>query len=271
MIDIIFEDESLFVIDKPVGLASQPGEGVVGSVVSVLEKQLGRRVFPIHRLDKETAGCMMLAKDSAAASRWSKILGERQTHKRYIAICGGLPPQAVGVYRDALKTRERLQEAETAYRLVTSFGALSGGGAERGVEGAVQGETKDRGQGKPAFSLLEFRLGTGRTHQIRRHCALHGHPIVGDDRYGNFALNRRLKKEAQAKRLFLWAWGLELPGIGIIISAPPGHFIDFLGRWPGAPSLESLLGSLSANSSPAAQANTARRRADPSPSYREEP
>ncbi|MDD3981848.1 MAG: RluA family pseudouridine synthase [Spirochaetales bacterium] len=271
MIDIIFEDESLFVIDKPVGLASQPGEGVVGSVVSVLEKQLGRRVFPIHRLDKETAGCMMLAKDSAAASRWSKILGERQTHKRYIAICGGLPPQAVGVYRDALKTRERLQEAETAYRLVTSFGALSGGGAERGVEGAVQGETKDRGQGKPAFSLLEFRLGTGRTHQIRRHCAMHGHPIVGDDRYGDFSLNRKLKKEAGAKRLFLWAWGLELPGLGFITAAPPDHFIDFFRRWSDAPSMESLLKSLSARPMSKSQNPSDRRPAGQSIAHKEVP
>lgn len=286
MIDILFEDESILVIDKPAGLASQPGEGVVGSVVSVLEKQLGCRVFPIHRLDKDTAGCMMLAKNSAAASRWSAVLSERRTHKRYLAICIGEPPKDQGIYRDALKMKDRLLDAETSFKRIASFGLRSGRGegGVGGVGGVVgvggggdSAETERRReegphQNKaPAFSLVEFRLGSGRTHQIRRHCALHGHPIVGDDRYGNFALNRRLKKEAQAKRLFLWAWGLELPGIGIIISAPPGHFIDFLGRWPGAPSLESLLGSLSANSSPAAQANTARRRADPSQSYREEP
>jgi 23S rRNA pseudouridine955/2504/2580 synthase len=246
MIDILFQNDSLLVIDKPAGLASQPGEGVSGSVVSVLEEQLGYKVYPIHRLDKDTAGCMMLAKSSAAASQWSGILSERLTHKRYLAVCIGLPPGEEGIYRDALKSGERTQDAETAYRRIAAFGQASGQGDDRGASGDGSGGLKSR---KPAgnplvFSLLEFRLGTGRTHQIRRHCAMHGHPIVGDDRYGDFALNRKLKKEAHAKRLLLWAWGLELPGLGLVISTLPPHLKDFLNQWESAPKPDSLLPTL---------------------------
>lgn len=271
MIDIIFEDKSLLVIDKPAGLASQPGEGVAGSVVSVLEKQLGYKVYPIHRLDKETAGCMMLAKDAAAASRWSTMLAERQSHKRYLALCISAPSKETGIYRDALTIRDRPLEAETAYRFIAGFGVLPKEGAGGAPLVSGQPEGRNQGLGEPAFSLVEFRLGTGRTHQIRRHCAMHGHPIIGDDRYGDFPLNRRLKKEAGAKRLFLWAWGLELPGLGIITAAPPVHFIDFLSRWPEAPRLESVLASLSAKMSSKAQHNMDCPSAASSSSHKEVP
>lgn len=204
------------VIDKPAGLASQPGEGVGSSVVSLLQKQLERQVFPIHRLDKDTAGCMMLATSSAAASQWSAKLGEGGAGKLYWAVCSGAPERGKGVYRDPLTLRDKTQDAETRYTLISRFGSAS-------------------------FSLVEFSLGTGRTHQIRRHCALHGHPIVGDDRYGDFALNRRLKKEVQAKRLLLWAWGLRLPGIGLVISSIPNHFSDFIQRWDDAPPIGDIL------------------------------
>ena len=271
MIDILFQDDFILVIDKPVGLASQPGEGVVGSVISVLEKQLGYRVFPIHRLDKDTAGCMMLAKSSAAASRWSGILSEHQTHKRYLAVCLGSPFAERGIYRDALKSGERLLEAETAFRRVAVFGGSSGEGKSVSMEKFGNSGARGPEKGAWTLSLVEFRLGTGRTHQIRRHCALHGHPIVGDDRYGDFALNKRLKKEAGAKRLLLWAWGLELPDLGIIISAPPPHFVDFLDRWKAAPRLESLIPSLSGSRTPGVREKPEGSRSGLNPPAREVP
>ncbi len=218
----------------------------------------------------------MLAKSSEAASHWSRVLSERQAHKRYLAICIGSPEKERGVYRDALAVAGRIQEAETSYKVVIHFSPLPGVNVDSAAEKSelIKGKNaldrsaliKRGGNSElsPAFSLVEFRLGTGRTHQIRRHCAMHGHPIIGDDRYGDFALNRRLKKEVGARRLFLWAWALELPGLGRITAASPKHFIDFLSRWPEMPSLESIIPKLSEDELIQTRANNDRLKSGPS-------
>jgi 23S rRNA-/tRNA-specific pseudouridylate synthase len=106
---------------------------------------------------------MILAKSSAAASRWSGILSEGQTHKRYLAVCLGAPLAERGIYRDALRTGERLLEAETAFRRVAVFGGFSG--EEKSVSMKDSEYSETRGPEKDAWtlSLVEFRLGTGRT------------------------------------------------------------------------------------------------------------
>lgn len=231
MLPILFENDEIIVVDKPAGLPAQPGERVGSSVISVVEKELGFAPFPIHRLDKETAGCMMLAKNARAASAWSAFLMERDIGKYYRAICSGGPVSDRGSYDDALPIAGKAMSALTRYACLARFGSLE-------QDGPAGSQPPAPAPARPAFSLLELSLGTGRTHQIRRHLAMHGHPILGDDKYGDFPLNRRLRKQAGVKHLLLWSCRLELPGYPPIRASLPSHFTDFLGRWPDAPRSE---------------------------------
>jgi 23S rRNA pseudouridine955/2504/2580 synthase len=211
MVDLLYEDKEILVIDKPAGLPSQPGERVKSSVVSVCEAQFGFHPFLVHRLDKETAGCMILAKDSAAATRWALRIGTRDIRKRYRAICLGGPVRKKGSYSDDLLVDGKVQATHTDFLVLSRFGSLDG--------------ISDY------FSLMEFELGTGRTHQIRRHAAMHGHPILWDDKYGDFSLNRRLKHELGIGKLLLWAFALDIPGFPTLRSATPAHFSAFMKAW----------------------------------------
>jgi len=220
MIDALFENDEILIIDKPAGLPSQPGERVGSSVITVVERDFGFVPFPVHRLDKETAGCMMVAKSAAAASRWSSLLAERTVRKIYGAICVGGPENNSGSYADSLVLGGKAQSAVTYYTCLSHFGSIG-----------------DVGK---AFSFLKLELGTGRTHQIRRHVALHGHPVLGDDKYGDFSLNRQLKKSFGLKHLLLWAGLLEIPGLSPIRASFPPHFTDFLKHWSDAPDMEAF-------------------------------
>lgn len=212
MIAALYEDEEILVLDKPAGLASQPGEGVRVSVVEAVERDFGFRPFLVHRLDKETAGCLVVARSAAAASRWSHLVESRELRKTYRAVVSGAPDSAAGRFSDPVPTRDGDKPASTAWKLLGSFG------------------------GERRFSYLELELGTGRTHQIRVHLAAHRMPILGDDRHGDFGLNKLLRKEASLKRLLLVAWSIDLPG-GVRLNASlPEHFSDFLSRFSDAPS-----------------------------------
>ena len=211
MIDILFEDDEILVIDKPAGLPSQPGEKVGSSVISVVERDFGFVPFPVHRLDKDTAGCMMVAKSAGSASRWSSLLAEKTVRKIYGAICAGGPARDNGCYADPLLIDGKPQSAVTWYTCLARFGSEGGGTQDNGDNG-----NQDKGvghKGGKAFSFLRLELGSGRTHQIRRHMSMHGHPVLGDDKYGNFSLNRHMKKSFGVKRLLLWAGLLEIPGL----------------------------------------------------------
>jgi 23S rRNA pseudouridine955/2504/2580 synthase len=218
MINVLYENEEILVIDKPAGLASQPGEKVGKSVISVIEQQCHFHPYPVHRLDKETAGCMLIAKDPASAGRWAPRLFDGQIKKKYRAICAGAPSATSGQYSDFLVSKGMEQSAITRYSLLCRFGDLDGE--------------------EPAFSMVEFELGTGRTHQIRKHSSMHGHPILADDKYGNFALNRRLKRERRLSMLLLWAYELSLQGVPPIHSALPSHFSEFLAQWNFTPEVQ---------------------------------
>jgi 23S rRNA pseudouridine955/2504/2580 synthase len=216
MIAALYEDEEILVLDKPAGLPSQPGEGVRTSVVEAVERDFGFRPFLVHRLDKETAGCLLVARTAPAAARWSRLIESRELRKTYRACVSGRPDGPGGSFEEPVAGRKGERPASTAWRLLFSFGR---------PEPAAQA----------AYSFLELELGTGRTHQIRIHLAAHGLPILGDDRHGDFALNKRLRRDCGLRRLLLLAWSLELPG-GRRVSAPlPGHFSDFLSRFPDAP------------------------------------
>ncbi|MBL8967420.1 MAG: RluA family pseudouridine synthase [Spirochaetaceae bacterium] len=219
MIPALYEDEEILILDKPAGLAAQPGAEVRVSLVEAVERDYGFRPFLVHRLDKETAGCIIVAKTSRAASRWTAEIASRSVAKLYRAVVAGTLPGEGGRLVEPVPVRGADKPAETGWRLIGRFGA---------------------GEAAPAgFSYLELALGTGRTHQIRLHLARAGVPILGDDQHGAFALNKRLKKEYGLKRLLLLAWRLELPGGRVARAAVPDYFRAFLAAFPDAPDPEA--------------------------------
>jgi 23S rRNA pseudouridine955/2504/2580 synthase len=224
VIATLYADDHILIIDKPSGLAAQPGEGVRISVVEAVERDFGFRPFLVHRLDRETAGCLVVARSAAAAATLSMLIAERQARKLYRAIVFGVPEPPSGVLRDAVRSKGHDISADTAYGLLDS---ASG------------------------FSLLEAELGSGRTHQIRQHFAGAGWPIVADDRHGDFKRNKAASKDYGAKRLFLYAWRLYLPyagGIELTASVPP-HFAEFSKRTGLGSGLISDAGVLSGGGS----------------------
>jgi 23S rRNA pseudouridine955/2504/2580 synthase len=220
MIVALYEDEEILVLDKPVGLPSQPGEGVRVSLVEAVERDFGFRPYLVHRLDKETAGCVIVAKNAKAAAAWAALVESRRIGKIYRAIVAGEPGGPRGAFDEPVRTRRGDRAASTSWRLLGSFG---------GGESALAGP----------FSYLELELGTGRGHQIRIHLASHGLPILGDDRHGDFALNKDLRRAAGLRRLMLHARRLVLPGGREAVSPTPAHFLEFLSLFPGAPAPEA--------------------------------
>jgi 23S rRNA pseudouridine955/2504/2580 synthase len=203
-LEIVYEDSSYVVINKPAGLAVQGGKGVGLCLDNILEQQWGRRPFLVHRLDKDTSGLILVAKTSEAANQFSRL--HAAVIKRYRAICKGKPDRDEGIIKADLIIRGSVKKAETRYCLLS---------------------------GTEEFSLLELELGTGRMHQIRRHLALAGNPVLGDDKYGDFNLNHTLRKTAKLRHLLLHASHLIIPETSenarIDLTAPlPDYFQQFL-------------------------------------------
>jgi 23S rRNA pseudouridine955/2504/2580 synthase len=210
-LDIVYEDNSCIVINKPAGLAAQGGKGIGVSLDSILAESRPQRPLLVHRLDRDTSGLILVAKDKAAAAVYSRLLGGEGGHravvKRYLAMCKGKPVRGEGVISLELEIRGMKKESETRYRLIESF--------------------------KDDFSLLELELGTGRMHQIRRHLALTGNPVLGDDKHGDFSLNHLLRKTMKLNKLLLHASQLIIHETQnnprLELSAPlPDYFSEFL-------------------------------------------
>lgn len=182
---IPYEDEYLLIVDKPAGLVTHPAKGhETGTLVHGL---LGRvaggddrqRPGIVHRLDRDTSGLLVIARDEDTHRRLTGMMAAREIGRTYLALVHGRLPTMEGtieapVGRDAVH-RQRMavdygegRDAVTHYRVIQGFSGEDAGGALAGKE----------------FSLLEVRLETGRTHQIRVHLAAIGHPVAGDPVYG---------------------------------------------------------------------------------------
>jgi 23S rRNA pseudouridine955/2504/2580 synthase len=209
-IGILFEDDDIVALNKPSGLAVQGGAGVGVSLDGLLALERSPPPLLVHRLDKETSGIILAAKTRPAAAKYALFFREGRLEKKYLAVCAGAAGGGTekGRIRDRLDIRGKPKAAETGYAFLAS-GTLESGGA---------------------CSLVELELATGRTHQIRRHLAGLGFPLLGDGKYGDFALNKRLRKTMDVRHLLLHASSIRLPG-GRVIRAPlPDHFMKFLGR-----------------------------------------
>jgi len=191
---ILFEDEAMLVIDKPEGVAVHGGSGVSFGVIEALRQQrpLAKFLELAHRLDRETSGVLLVGKKRLALSALHDMFREhgQGADKRYLVLVKGRWLN------------------QTQHVRLPLFKYLAEGG-ERRVRVDDQGKashTVFRLLARwPGASLLEAQLKTGRTHQIRVHLAHLGFPILGDEKYGDFPLNKDLKKDG-LKRMGLHAW-----------------------------------------------------------------
>jgi 23S rRNA pseudouridine955/2504/2580 synthase len=204
---LLHEDEHLLAIDKPAGVAVHGGSGVSFGVIEQLRQARPQAKFLelVHRLDRETSGILLVAKKRSALVHLQDQFRERETGKTYLALVQGTWPAKLKVIDTPLH-KYLLPDGERRVRVTTADdpdGMRSITLVKVRATSAAQATL-----GLPALSLLEVTIKTGRTHQIRVHLAAQGHPIAGDDKYGDFDLNKRLQK-AGLKRMFLHAWRLQ--------------------------------------------------------------
>ena len=223
---IVYEDDALLVVDKPSGIAVHGGSGVSFGVIEALRRQRPQASFLelAHRLDRETSGLLLVGKKRSALVALHDMFreggrggGGKGADKRYLVLVKGRWMDPVRNVK--LPLLKYLQES-----------------GERRVRVADDGKpshTVFRLMARwDSYSLLEAELRSGRTHQIRVHCAHLGYPIAGDEKYGDFALNKSLPKEG-LKRMFLHAWKISFPhpltGQLMTLEAPlPGALDAFL-------------------------------------------
>ena len=194
---IIFEDEALLVIDKPAGFAVHGGSGISRGVIEQLRMERPKAKFLelVHRLDRETSGVLMLAKKRAALVALHEMIRNNQTDKRYLMLVAGeWTEKKKRVILDLQKYV--LPNGERRVNVVTDKSK------DKYDEAQVSETIFYLKQNYVGFSLLEAQLITGRTHQLRVQLAHLGFPIVGDDKYGDFANNKLLQKKG-LKRMFL--------------------------------------------------------------------
>lgn len=197
---VVHEDEHLIVLNKPAGLAVHGGSGIALGVIEALRAQRpdARFLELAHRLDRETSGALLVACRRPALLALQQQFRDRRTLKVYLAIVAGRWPLRTKLIRHPLR---RLAAPDGDRRVVVDD---DGREAQTRVTGLARFSLEGLGE----FSLVMAQLDTGRTHQIRVHLAQEGMPIAGDDKYGDFALNRQLAKRG-LRRMFLHAWRLE--------------------------------------------------------------
>jgi 23S rRNA pseudouridine955/2504/2580 synthase len=191
---IIYEDAKILVLDKPAGFAVHGGSNVSLGCIEALRllRPQSKDLELAHRLDRGTSGCLLLAKRRSALRVLHALLREGQVDKRYLALAQGPWPQSTREIDAPLVTRRVGGEARVKVD-------------DAGKEARSSFRVVDR-YGKTA-SLLEVSIDTGRTHQIRVHAAHAGHPIAGDERYGDKDFNEYLQSFG-LRRMFLHAHSL---------------------------------------------------------------
>jgi 23S rRNA pseudouridine955/2504/2580 synthase len=234
---VLHEDADVLAVDKPAGLAAHPGTGIEGATLVEMARAYLRtpddlpptefKPSPAHRLDRDTSGCLIVAKRRAALRNLHEQLREGQAEKRYLAlVCGKWDlgqkrielPLATGERRGGerhVAVRSHGQMAVSTFRPVQFFGVVA--------------------------TLMEVEIGTGKTHQIRVHAAYAGHPVAGDDKYGDRECNEALR-DYGLNRMFLHAAsiGVTRPGTRepLLVSAPLGDdlkaVLDALVKAPGS-------------------------------------
>lgn len=208
---VVFEDEAFLAIDKPAGVAVHGGSGVSFGVIEQMRQARpdAKLLELVHRLDRETSGLLLIAKRKSALKALQDQFRERETGKTYLALVKGAWPARLKVLDQPLH-KYLLADGERRVRVTTKEdpdGMHSVTLVK--VAARVAAPTALAALLPDGLSLLEVTIKTGRTHQIRVHLSHAGYPIAGDDKYGDFELNRQLAR-AGLKRMFLHAWRLRL-------------------------------------------------------------
>jgi 23S rRNA pseudouridine955/2504/2580 synthase len=194
---IVFEDARLLVLNKPTGVASHGGSGISHGAIEtmrVLRPNLNLEL--VHRLDRDTSGLLIMAKKRSALTELQALMREEggSIEKRYLTLLVGRMPDGVMTVDTPLHVGLRQ-------------------GGERHVQVNANGKPSLSHfkvlERRGGHSYCEVRIETGRTHQIRVHAQHIGHPVAGDDKYGDEAVNKRLRDQAGLKRLFLHAASLQ--------------------------------------------------------------
>jgi tRNA pseudouridine65 synthase len=232
---VLYHDDALVVVNKPSGLLvhrSPIDRHETRFAVQLLRDQLGRRVHPVHRLDKGTSGALVFALDRTTAAALAAAFAGRAVAKTYLAVVRGWPAES-GVIEHPLETvpddyapaAGAVREARTAFRRLGS------------VELPVRVDRYPTSR----YALVELVPDTGRRHQLRRHLAHLAHPIIGDSTYGKGRHNRLFAERYGVRRLMLACTRLEFdhPATGqrMAIAADPGPEFALLARefgWTGA-------------------------------------
>lgn len=181
-IEIIYQDKSIVVCVKPIGVLSQQSDKGEENMISLLKEQCECEIYPVHRLDRQVGGVMVFAKTKSAAASLSKQITDKVFTKKYLAVVHGTFEEKSGIMEDLLFKDSAKNKVFVVKR------------ERRGVKKAKL----EYGvlQEKDGFSVVSVFLHTGRTHQIRVQFASRKHPLKGDSKYG--------ARDAE-KRIFLWS------------------------------------------------------------------
>lgn len=219
---ILHLDDHLVVVNKPAGLLvhrSGVDRHETQFAMQTVRDLLGRRVYPVHRLDKPTSGALLFALSSDAARRMTLVFTEGGVRKVYVAVVRGLMPEhgvidyALIEQHDAI-TDQLARKNKPAQRAITEYQRLATVELANGVGRYATGR----------YSLLQVMPKTGRKHQIRRHMKHDRHPIIGDTTYGDGKHNRFFREHFKSHRLMLAATGMSFlhpcTGESVAIAAP---------------------------------------------------
>ncbi|NKC13406.1 MAG: RluA family pseudouridine synthase [Gammaproteobacteria bacterium] len=202
----LFEDDRLWIINKPSGVAVHGGSGESTGLIEALRLMRGDLPYLelVHRLDKETSGCLLLAKRRSTLRAAHEALRERHAEKTYLALVAGKWPAHLRrvqapLQKNVLRSGERVVKVhEHGKASRTDFSIM---------------------QATPQATLLQAKPVTGRTHQIRVHCAASEHPVAGDLKYGDYKVNAKMA-DLGLNRLFLHSHTLKLKALGVDVKAP---------------------------------------------------
>ncbi|MGH8246305.1 MAG: RluA family pseudouridine synthase [Gammaproteobacteria bacterium] len=205
---ILHEDDGLLVLNKPSGLAVHGGTALSFGVIDILQQRhpAGRGLQLVHRLDRATSGCLLVAKDLQTLRHLHALLRAGQVQKQYLVLLRGHLPSA--------EARVEFPLDSSARRAGERHVAVSAAGKH-----ATTRFKAIRTIGKATLALAS--IATGRTHQIRVHAAHSGYPVAGDDKYGDRQFNRELRRQG-LRRLFLHASRIQIDrsGGGLSVDAP---------------------------------------------------
>jgi 23S rRNA pseudouridine955/2504/2580 synthase len=223
---LIHESPTLLVLNKPAGVPVHSGSGQPWGIIEVLKQSHpgGAELQLVHRLDRDTSGCLLIARGAASLRRLHHLLRTGRIRKTYLVLlCGELAQRDIDVDRPLRKNRKGHGREQVSIDT-------------QGREARTRFSVRRRHAG---LTLVAAQLGTGRTHQIRVHAASLGHPVAGDDKYGERAMNAQLRARG-LRRMFLHAEQVVVPADGgtaeFRIDAPlPADLATFLDGLPMTP------------------------------------